>query len=205
MASSKSSSSSSLGANLALGTSLGFAGLTAAIVGSVVNALAAMVLTTLIQTVSTALFGEKLGALLGAILGFVVFNVITSFTNLGSFNWASLFRVDNLMKLTDALANGYANYVQAGAADLAQQGQSMMEEYNKQRDQIEDLFAKNIGYANTELDPWGYSHNMNLYSETRDTFLTRTLMTGSDIADLSNGLLTDFTELTLRLPNQFTT
>lgn len=193
-----------LGANLALGTSLGFTGLTAGIVGSVVNALAAVALSTIIQTVSTKLFGD-LGGLIGAIISFVTFSVVTAFNSLGSFDWASLFKPANLLKLTNALTDGYSSMVQANAQDMYAQSQDLQDSFKSQSDAISELYSKNIGFANQNINPLNFVDNTKyMYPETRDTFLTRTLLTGSDIASLSQTLLTDFSDLTLKLPGIYT-
>ena len=193
-----------LGSNLALGASLGYTGVTAAIVGSLTNAIVAMVISSVIQMFSQAL-GGKFGAILGAVIGFIVMNVASSFLSSGSFsfNWANLMKADNLLKLTDAAIGGYSKMLQADIADMQLEGQGVMENFEKEQKRIKDLYAQNIGYANENIDPMWLVNVRQYFMESGDTFLSRTLMTGSDIADMSHSLLTDFAELTLKLPTAY--
>lgn len=192
-----------LGANFTVGASLGFAGLTAAIVGSVVNALAAVILTSVIQYASTALFGEQFGALIGAVLSFVVFNAATAFHATGSFtiDWSSLMRADNLLKLTDALASGYSAMVQGNAQGIMQDTRNLQTSYEKRSEEISLLYGKNIGYTDYMFNPNWITNSNNRYYESSSTFLTRTLLTGTEIVDLSHSMITNFTGLSLTLPS----
>jgi len=70
---------------------------------------------------------------------------------------------------------------------------------------IQQAFLEKFGYGSALIDPMMFVDSTNhLINESRDTFLTRTLMTGSDIAELSNELLSGFTDHTLKLPDAFT-
>ncbi len=195
-----------LGTNAFVGGSLGFTGLTAAIVGSVVNALAAVVLTSLIQTFAGKIFGEVFGAIVAAVLGIVIGGAFSSFAQGNGFvlNWSQLMRADNLMKLMDGASNAYVAYVQGSIMDMQNQSVQMMENYENRSKEISDLYAKNIGYGSNIIDPMSFMNSTNYYPESSSSFLTRTLMTGSDIAYLSHDMMNSFTELTLTLPNAYT-
>lgn len=192
-----------LGSNLALGTSLGFTGMTAAILGSIANAVVAMVISSVIQVFSQAL-GGKFGAILGAIIGFVVMSVATSFLSTGSFsfNWGDLLRADNLLKFTDSLSTGYAQMVQGNAMEIQQQIAGITESYRKQSQEIAKLYSQNVGYSPNALNPmWITNATTRYVYEGSSTFLSRTLMTGTDIAQMSQDMLTDYTRLNLTLPS----
>ncbi|QEP29868.1 hypothetical protein HYP99_gp070 [Sinorhizobium phage ort11] len=190
-----------LGSNLAIGSALGFSGLTAAIVGSVANALAAMVLSTLIEAVTKNL--GFLGPILGALFGMFVSGFIQGFQAGFQFNWADLMKVDNILKLTDAVSGGYSAYVQSSIQDMAAESRDIMNNYQKESERISELYSENIGYANNIINPNMFLDSSNIFLESGDTFLTRTLMTGSDIANMSHDMLNSFTELTLTLPNAY--
>lgn len=184
-----------LGTNLAVGASLGFTGLTAGIVGSVVNALAAIALSTVLQPVI-----QKLG-IAGQLLGILVSFAIGAVMSSGSFDFAALFKPGNLLKLTNSLLDGYSAMVQADAAALQQDTYAMQQDFETKSQKVDDLYSEIIGYANPNINPLNLVGNARyMYPETRDTFLTRTLLTGSDIAELSQTLLTDYTNLSLKLP-----
>ncbi|QIG76597.1 hypothetical protein EVC27_072 [Rhizobium phage RHph_I1_6] len=188
-----------LGANLAVGTSLGFTGLTAGIIGSVVNALAAVALSTVLQPIMQKL--GIMGQLLGVLVGFAIGAVMGSFSAGGTINWMDLFKPGNLLKITNALADGYSSMVQANAQSMYQDAQDIQQSYQEESDKISSLYDQFVGSSNPNINPLNFVDNTRyMYPETRDTFLTRTLLTGSDIAELSQSLLTDFSDLTLKLP-----
>lgn len=195
-----------LGTNAAIGAALGFAGTAAVIVGAIANAIAAMLVSQIISYASNALFGPKIGAIVSVIATIVALNVGTALSTgaslVESFN--TLMNAQTLMQLTTAAGNGYAQFVQAETAELATDYQNAMKEYERQAEEISKLFQQNIARNSNALDPLTLTDvTSETIPETRDTFLTRTLMTGSDIAELSNEMLTNFAELTVNttLPN----
>jgi hypothetical protein len=193
-----------LGTNVAVGTALGFTGMAAIVAGAAANAIAAMILVSVIQEASTALFGEKWGAIIGMIAGIIVVNVGTSMSN--GQGWAAgftdLLKADNIMKLTAAAGNGYAEYMQANAMEFSAQAKVLEDSYEEMTRQNQAMYADNIGYGNGVIDPMNLTdaaQQLGFTPESLDSFLSRTLMTGSEIAELSQELLYNFTELTLTL------
>ena len=192
-----------LGANLAVGTGLGFTGVTAAIVGSVANALAAVALTSIIGYFAKSLFGDEIGAIVGTVLSFIVMQGLTSFNNLGSFNFNDLFKVDTLMMLMDAAGSAYTSMVSADIrameAELKEYVSQSGETLDKIKEQYYSEFGAGIGY----FSPLMFTSDKRLMTESGDTFLTRTLMTGSDIAELTLSVVNDFTNMSLTLPKVY--
>lgn len=189
-----------LGGNAAVGASLGFTGLTASIVGGIANAFAAMLLIKMIGVFSNAVFGDQVGALITAIASFVAIGVgvgLANGQNL-SLSMGQMMRAENIMKLANVVGRGYAGYVQASMeADYAD-FQQKMKEIEDQSKQISDLYAQNIGYGRGQFDPMSFLDVATVpVIETGDAFLTRTLMTGSDVVGLSLDLLSNFSDLTL--------
>lgn len=192
-----------LGAHLAVGTSLGFTGLTAAIVGSIVNAMAAMILSTIIEKVAGAL--GPIGGLIGSLFMFFVGNIASSFQNLGSINWSSFLRVDNLLGLTSAIGDGLTKMIQMETAALAGEMADYAKKAQEETKKIQQAFFDEFGYGAGIIDPFMLVDTKGgPIAESSDTFLTRTLMTGSDIADMSQQMLYNFPEYSLTLPNAFT-
>lgn len=194
-----------LGSHLSVGSSLGLSGMTAAIAGSVANALAALVLTTMITklTENMGIFG----AILGAVLSIVLTGAIQSFTSGGGFffDFSQLMRADNILKLLNAAGQGYAAYVRSGIEDMQQDLIKYQEDANNELKRIREQFFEQFGYGGGQIDPMMFvGDNSPVIAESRDTFLARTLMTGSDVAQMSHDLLHDYVELTTTLPNAFT-
>jgi hypothetical protein len=192
-----------LGANLAIGTSLGLSGITAAIVGSIVNALAAMVVSMVLEKVAQG-FGI-IGQILSAVLMMVIGQVSATFQTGASFDWTSLFRVDNLLKLTDAVGRGLTSMIQNDTLGLQQQWADFAKNAKLQSDKIQQEFFKEFGYGAGIIDPNMFVDSSSSHlAESSDTFLTRTLMTGSEIAEMSRELISGYVDYSLKLPDAFT-
>ena len=193
-----------LGTNAAVGATLGFTGLTAAIVGGIVNALAAMVLVAIITEAATMLFGEKWGAIIGAIVSFIAIGSLTNFANTGSFgmDWGSMMRAENIMKLTDVGIKAYSAWVQGEIQELQADAEMAKEDYEEAKEKIDDLLV-DLGYGGGIIDPMMFvdlSDGSQSFIESEETFLSRTLMTGDDIVQLSLDMISDYADMTLTLP-----
>lgn len=193
-----------LGANLAVGTSLGFTGLTAAIVGSVANALAAMVLSTIIEKFTSNL--GILGPIIGTLLMFLVGSVASSFSSgSAAINWGDLLKPENLLKLTDSLGQSISKGINQDTMDLQKDFTDFQKNAGRESDNIQQAYFSEFGSGNGRVDPLMFTDSSSaVLAESSDTFLTRTLMTGSDVAGMSTDLLDNFSDYSLTLPNAFT-
>lgn len=200
-----------LGADASVGAALGLSGMAAIIVGATINAIAAMIVMKLISYASRQLFGDKIGQIVGAIASVIAVCVGTAMMNGASLaeSFSGLTDAGNLLKLTEAAGNGYAGYVQAATQSIVADTQKMMTSYAKQEQDIAKMYAQNIGTDMGVIDPMNFTEaaqsgfvgslNGTYIAETADSFLSRTLMSGSDIADMSQTLLTNFVALTLNV------
>lgn len=196
-----------LGAGATVGAALGFTAIGAAIIGALVNTIAAMIVMKVIQKASILIFGEKLGQIIGAIVGFVAITVGAGLASGQSFSTAfgSLLQIDKLMALTNAVGGGVAGYLSAATQEVYSDMQKMQESYAAGMKTVQDLYAQNIGYDMGTINPLGLTDvNFGVLTETPQSFLDRTLMTGSDLAQLSMDLLENFADITTRvaLPGQ---
>lgn len=197
----------------AIGTALGFEGLAAVLIGLAVSMVAAMVLSKILGLLANVIFGDKVGAIVGAIATVVVMVVGGNLVNGGDWTTAvsSLTEPKNLIQLTTAVGKGVAQYEQLEVIDLVKQTQDELDQYNGSMQTISDLYAKNIGSDGGIIDPLGLTDSANsnpqgvFVAEPPDTFLNRTLMTGSDIAELTTTLITEFTSLTLDISQNLST
>jgi hypothetical protein len=197
-----------LGSNAFVGASLGFAaGSTAAIAaGAAANAIAAIVLTQAISTVSIELFGEKWGKLIAAIVTVMVGSMTSNYQQTGNFSmdWGKFMRVDNLIGMTDSVATGVQGYAAYKNAGIEEDMAEAREEYE---DDVQSIIKKmeELGHSGVDLDPLMFiqqdnSDNRNVTSEPSANFLRRTLLTGSDIAEMTHAMIDDFVEISLTLP-----
>ena len=196
-----------LGSNIAVGTALGLTGVAAAILGAVVNALAAIVLMQIIQIGAKAILGPELGAIFGAIIGLVAMQIGTALAS--GMSPATLMNMmlqpANILKLTEAVGNGFAQVMQYNALQIENSTQTMLDQYNAADAQVEAQYALMFGAgggADLSINPLSLIDvplpNVTpspFLAETPTSFFSRTLMVGSDVCDLSMGLVTDYCNL----------
>jgi len=195
------------GTNAAVGALVAGAGAsvaTAAIVGAVVNGLAGMLIANLIQKYSAKIFGDKLGAIIGTLITFVAFNYGAEFFQTGSFDidWSAMMRADNLMALTDSVSKAASNWMAADTAEIYEEIAGLGENYKDEMDKIAKLTEEIIGLTGEPFDPMMLTDVQLQYGEPSDVFLDRTLLTGSDIAELTHSLIDNFADLSLELPKK---
>ena len=195
-----------LGTNLAVGTAIGLTGTAAIIAGAVANAVVAMVVSTMIQKASTALFGDKLGAILGTILSFAAMQYGMQYATHGNFNvdWAKLMRADNLIKLTSSVGNAYSQWLNADLVSIQEEMVEAKEQYGKDMEKVEKAMSELTGDMSNLIDAMMLTDSTLMYPESSATYLTRTLLTGSDIAALSFSMIENFPEMSRELPMAFT-
>lgn len=193
-----------LGTNVAVGAAIGFTGTTALLVGAAVNAIAAMVLVNIITEVSVGIFGEKIGNIVAVIASFVTINGITNMATNGQLgmDWGSMMRAENITKLTDSAINAYSAWTQGEIKDTYEQMQADLEEYESAMAEIDKLNSDLLRGSGLNFDPTQLTDTLSNseYVESSDQFMSRTLMTGSDIADLSFDMIYKYTDINLQLP-----
>lgn len=190
-----------LGTAAAVGSAVGLAGTAAIIAGAAINALAGMLIAQLIMRASTALFGPEVGAIVGAIASVAVLSIGTSLANGGTATAGlqSMTSAANLTKMTVAAGNGFSA---AAAGKLEQLGNDIAqleENYKSEIMNVYNAWSENLGYNNSTIDLQELtdSSRIDYIYENVDTFLTRTLWTGTDIAGITNGLIGGFTDASL--------
>lgn len=184
-----------LGMYGSVGAALGFSGLAAVIIGAVANAIAAMVLISILQTVSVSLFGDKIGFIVAAVASVVAMNVGTALATGTSMSTmaANMASASNIMQVTSAVGNGISQYINASTAELVKQTERVMQQYNTDAKEIQSKYEEMFGTGGQGvIDPMQF-----ISMESLDTFLSRTLLTGSDIADMSLNMINNFTDVTL--------
>lgn len=189
-----------LGTAEAVGTAIGLTGTAAVIVGAIANALAAMILVKLISVASVAAFGEKDGAIIGAIAGVIAVAVGTEMSGgSGSVTsgFSALTKPENIMQLTMAVGDGYAGYMQQAVNETVQETQELLAKYEDQLATISAKYEAAFGSGGRGIiDPIAITQASTQFIETSDQFLTRTLMTGGDIAAMSQSMIENFAKIT---------
>lgn len=184
-----------LGTNGAVGTTLGLSGTAAVIAGVAANAIAAMILLKLIKVAAIKLLGDELGAIIGAIVGIAMMTFVLSGNN-----FTEMFSPKSLLQMTKAAGDEYQKYLYKKTGDVIKDTEKLMADYKKKKKEIDAKFAEEFGTdGRAVIDPLVFLHreSNNTNFETADAFIARTLMSGSDIVDLTMGSITNFTQMTL--------
>lgn len=188
-----------LGSAATVGAALGFSGALAIVVGTVANFVAAAILTKIIGMASTAILGDKIGAIVAAVASTVAIAVGGGLMNGQTFSASvgQLSSMSGIIGLSNSVAGGIQQYVNASIQDIQQSAQAFQKQYDSERNRIEDLYASNIGSDRAAFDPLNLTGYVPYTPETPEVFLGRTMMTGSDNIEMAQAYVTNFAELTL--------
>lgn len=198
-----------LGSALAVGSAVGLSGMAAIIAGATINAIVGMIVATLVTNLATGIFGDQIGGLIATVAMLFIGQVSSQISATGTFSfstmWGDLMKADTLMHLTDALGKGVSGLVNGDSQKLGAELQDFTKMAQNESKKIQQAFYSEFGTGNSGIDPLMFvADSSKILTESSDTFLTRTLMTGSDIAELSKDLLNNFSEYSLKLENAFT-
>jgi len=191
-----------LGTNLAVGSILGLTGTAAILAGAAANMVAGILVNRIITWGAQEILGEEFGALVGAVLSFVAFNVMQGGLLDGgiTLDWSNLFTGENLISMTNAVVSGYNHVLSIQTGDIYADLEKINTKEQEELEDIQNLWDE-LTPESTLLDPMLLTEGTLDYGESRSLFLSRTLMTGGDIASLSTGYISDFTRFSLRLPD----
>lgn len=190
-----------LGSNAVVGAAIGFTGTAAIVAGAIANAVASMIVSQMISAASKAAFGDKLGSLIGAIASVVAVSVGSSMAGGQSLSasFGNMLKAENLMQLTSSIGNGLTQYIQASTVEIQNQTAEVMSEYQQQAKAIAEKYAQEFGGTGF-IDPLAVTNVSAFQLEDPSTFFDRTLMNGTDIANMSHDLLDNFPSMTVALP-----
>ena len=195
-----------LGTNTAVGAAIVGAGASAAVialVGAIANAIAGMILGAIIARVASKVFGNSI---LGQIIAVVAVIMLGNYQTAGasgttmSFaeSFGSLMRAENLLKLGMSAVSGFSDYINASTMNILQEAEALREAYSAESRRIQEMYVEQFG-AGKVIDPMAFTTAGQGKVESLDTFLSRTLMTGMDIAETTHSMLSEFASLTLTL------
>jgi len=188
-----------LGTNLSVGTAVGLTGTAAIIAGAVINMVAATILTTLIMEASKKIFGDEVGRVIGVIASVITISYLSG--DFGeAFELTDLFNADKLISLSNAASNAYVEFLNADTMDIIEQMDNAQTAYEEESERLMALAEEVLGVTNVAFNPMIFTDATEYFGESRQSFLDRTLMTGSDIAQISHGIIESFVDINLTLP-----
>jgi hypothetical protein len=186
-----------LGGNLAIGTALGLTGTAAIVAGVVANYIASIIIAEVLKIVGTELFGEKWGALFAALATFAIGMAISG---------TSLFSAEGLLGLGNALANGYAGWVQGDIAEMQADLEDDRSEYEDRMEYIQNLIDDLDGESNLNFNPMSLTrakergNSRGYLPETAEQYIRRTTMTGTQIVELTHDMVYEYVTIARTLP-----
>lgn len=178
----------------------GISGILAAFIVATATVFAGMVLTKLLTPVFTDLFGEKWGQVLLVIASALAMNFAQTGNVLGSVAGSAPLTASRIIQGTSAVLQAYGGYVQGSLTELSLAGQELA---RAQKEEMDKLTAKikELDTGTDLIDIQGLIDSTNSRFESPDDFFARTLITGSDVAELTLGQISHFADLGLQLPN----
>lgn len=189
-----------------IGTALGLTGTAAVIAGGAVSMLAGVILTQVITNIASLIFGDKLGGLIGSVISVVVGNAVMGMMQGMSVVDATrgLMSAEGVIAMTSAVGKGLQGYFEISAQEKATKLENFME---TRQEQLKSLWDRNQEIIAKRIELTGknsfYFNGWSPTNESRDAFLTRTLLVGSDVAAITNGYITNYVSSTLRLKPAF--
>lgn len=184
----------------AINAGLGLA--TGALVGAVIAAtasvLAGMIIANLAVDYGVKWFGETWGRVFAALVGIVVGQYMSAGSWANMATNISKMTATNLIAATNALSNVYNAYVQGQIAELQEDMTKAYETFNEKFEEIEKLMKELLGGPDL-LDIQAMNDATWARFESPQEFLDRTLMTGSQVADITHNMIYGFADVTLDL------
>lgn len=173
------------------------ASLASAIMINVVNAIVGMIVLNVLTDAAKGIFGDKVGSIIGAVASMVVMNVASGLMNGMSISEAltQLSSAPKMLQLANAVVSGITGAINTDTQEIYNKSQTMLQEYEQRSEEISKLQAE---LFNQTLDITSITDALKSYSyEPRDSYLNRTLMTGSDIAEMTMNLIHNFTDYSM--------
>lgn len=190
-----------LGSSATVGATLGFTGTAAIVAGTIANAIAAMIITKALS----AAFGETFGGILGTIVTVALTaygGVMGGGGNIDAGAFVSeLTKADNLIAISNGLVKSVNSYMAEKAQGIMAETQRMMEQYKDDMLEVQKQYEEMFGTGGRAvIDPMMLTDAFaGDVGERPQTYIQRTLMCGSDVANMSQDLVNRFAQVTLDL------
>lgn len=178
-----------------IAAAIGGATMLAIVIAATVYVLGMMVLMSLLMPVLTKAFGPKWGALIGMVVAIYAGGAAGGATNAGT---ASMINASNIIQVSGALVNAWTQDKLIG---IAKEADKLASDYKTGMAKVEDLTKEFLSTSLDKIDVMGFTEaSFQFNYESPDDFFKRTLLTGSDICNITSGLVENFTEVGLQLP-----
>ena len=175
----------SIGSTIA--SAVGLTGVAATIFAAAINAIAGLIVSRIVSAAAVSLLGEEIGMVVAAIVSMVAVGAMNSYFAGQPVNLLDSFNSVNLLKLAGTVSGDLAKHYQQQAVALQKEAQNYAAEFEKESEKLNKLFSEEFNNR-AYIDPIEFYQRIMesapMY-ETPDQFFARTLMTGSDVSNLS--------------------
>lgn len=166
---------------------IGLTGVAATVFAAAVNAIAGLIISRIISEAAISLLGDEIGMIVGAIVSMVAVGAMNSYFAGQPINLLDSFNSVNLLKLAGTISGDLARHYQQQVMALQEEAKNYVEEFEKESAKLNKLFSEEFNNR-AYIDPIEFYQRIMesapMY-ETPDQFFARTLMTGSDISNVS--------------------
>lgn len=160
-----------------------------------------MIIANLLMAVATKLFGAQWGALIAVVAMVFVGGAVNSVGNAGAATATAGITAAQVMQITTAVLDGIGQAMNARAADIYKDIGKLQADYEKKFNELEEMTEKMLGTNTDLLDIQGMTDaTYQMHFERMDVFLSRTLITGNDVCDITLDQIGGFVDLGLQLP-----
>ena len=185
-----------IGALVAVGISVTIA----MIIVATLTILVGMIISMLLTPVLSDVFGTTWGPVIATIVSALAMNWAATGNLAASSAQFTQLSAANIIRGSMAVVDAYGRRLQGEVLDTYGEIKELQSEEQLRMEEIERLTKENLGTHLDIIDLPGYINSTALRFESAGDFLTRTLMTGSDVANITRGLIEDFVEVGLYLP-----
>ena len=162
-------------------------GTAAVVFAAAVNAIAGLIISQIISKAAISIFGDEIGIIIGAIVSIVAIGAMNSYFAGQPINLLDSFNSVNLLKMVGTMSGNLAKHYQQQTMALQEEAKNYVEEFEKESEKLNKLFSEEFSNR-AYIDPIEFYQRIMesapMY-ETPDRFFARTLMTGSDISNIS--------------------
>lgn len=168
------------------------------IVSLAVNAIVATLLMQMLTPIATSIFGPEVGAIVAAVGAIVIMSVAGSIAAGGTASEGimSLGTASDVLRMTNASMTNYSRVQEAELTKIQDKIVALQEEYKAKMSEITEAWKANLGGQSGTIDPATVTEAIQMQYENADSFLARTLLVGSEVAELTNGLIGAFATMT---------
>lgn len=171
----------------AVAAAVGLTGVAALVFAAAVNAIVGIIVSRIISEAATKLLGDEIGLIVAAIVSMVAITTMNSYFAGQPVNLLEAFNSVNLVKLAGTISTDLAKYYQQQLETIQSEAQKYAEDFQKQSDYLNSLYANE--YSNrAAINPTEFYQRILdsvIINESPDQFFARTLMTGSEVSNIS--------------------